>query len=95
MKNPKPFNMPVSKVKKLEVVQLWPGFRTRKQFAAVKKIVESKDFNYSIASGIFTPYRICNGYTGPFYFTWYSKDGVRHATQIGKNGKILTDITST
>ena len=66
--------------------------RTQAQRDAVLAIVASDDFDFAVGNPLghttddrgqpFT-------YTGPFAFTWQTKDGKTHSVRIGKRGNTL------
>ncbi len=66
---------------------LCEGFRTLAQFETVRAIVQSPDFAFACC----TAFGSGEGkkYTGPFAYTYYTKDGRLHTDRIGAKGKFL------
>ena len=91
MNEPKPITVRCTNKRE---VQTWEfKHRTLEQFEAVRRIVESEDFDFAcFGSNIFDLERWGEkgvGYVGPFSFIYYTKDFKLQMRRIGKRGKIL------
>ncbi len=71
------------------------AIRTQAQRDAVLAIVAADDFDFACGNPLSyvtddrgQPFT----YTGPFAFTWKSKDGGTHSVRIGKQGNILRRV---
>jgi hypothetical protein len=82
---PLPVNVSVSNCRFLEVWN-FEGYRTERQFEAVRKIVAQKDFDFSCASKLFQ--REGSQYKGRFSFIYYDKQGKLNFVSIRPNGEI-------
>lgn len=87
---PEPFEMRVGNTGTRETVTF--NSRTLKQFEKVREITQRPTFDFA-CSNIF--HESAKDYTGPVIFIWYSKDGVLHATVIGKLGQTLREVEGT
>ena len=92
MSNPEPIKMRYTNDRLISVEVFYPGFRTVEQFEAVRKIVESPEFDFSCGNNIFLPTTWDAVYQGPFSFLWYDIHEGLHLTRIGKRGKILREV---
>lgn len=63
--------------------------RTPQQLAVVKELIARDDFDFACMNPFEDPYNELHGYTGPFVFIWYTKDGKMNARRIGKRGRTL------
>ena len=82
------FRVPVGKQQTVQTWRFNPGFRTPKQFQAVREIVNEVDFDFSCSGKLFDPEGSKN-YTGPFVFPWFDKSGKLHYARIGARGNIM------
>jgi hypothetical protein len=63
--------------------------RDPRQLETVKKITEDASFDFACCNPFTAE---VGGYTGPFDFIYYTKDGVLRVARIGKTGRVLRSI---
>jgi len=92
------FEVPMGNQLVIETWEFHPGWRTPKQFNAVRQIMNSPNFDFSCSGRLFDYDIGDKPYTGPFVFMWYNKpaDGESrqgscklHYARIGAHGNIL------
>ena len=84
------FEVPMGSQLVIETWEFHPGWRTPKQFHAVRQIVNSPNFGFSCSGRQFDYDSRDKSYTGPFVFMWYNKPADElHYARIGARGNIL------
>ena len=77
---------------KYQLDELDYGRRSPAQRETIIAIITADDFDFATANPL-SMWMCRAAYQGPFWFMYYTKDGVCHSVQIYKNGTVARSIS--